>query len=198
MRAGRPQCVVIGGPNGAGKSTAAPELLRDTIGIDAFVNADVIAQGLAGFDPESAAFEAGRVMLRRIRELAEARADFAIESTLSGKSLAALLTRFVGVGYDVHVLYLWLPAPDLSVARVRQRVLMGGHDVPEVVVRRRFLKSLRNFDRVYRPMAATWRVYDSSIVGARPVIADGVLGGSIQVVDEAKWRAVRSLVEEGA
>src|SRR5512133_3437614 len=146
----RPQCVVIGGPNGAGKSTAAPDLLRDTVGIDAFVNADVIAQGLAGFNPEAAAFAAGRVVLRRLRELAAARADFALESTLSGRSAAGLLTRLVGIGYDVHVLYLWLPSGDFSLARVRRRVETGGHDVPEDVVRRRFIKSLRNFDRVYR------------------------------------------------
>ncbi|MBM3568847.1 MAG: hypothetical protein FJX46_08835 [Alphaproteobacteria bacterium] len=68
----RPQVVIIAGPNGAGKTSAAADLLRDTIGIEAFVNADTIAQGLAGFEPASAAQEAGRVMLRRLAELAGA------------------------------------------------------------------------------------------------------------------------------
>src|SRR5262244_3899348 len=117
-----PQCVVIAGPNGAGKTSAAADLLRDTVGIDAFVNADVIAQGLAGFRPESAAFEAGRIMLRRLAELAQAREDFAFESTLSGRSAVRVLSGLLGSGYVVHVFYLWLPSPDLSVARVRHRV----------------------------------------------------------------------------
>jgi predicted ABC-type ATPase len=112
--------------------------------IDAFVNADVIAQGLAAFSPGSAAFEVGRIMLRRIEELARAREDFAFESTLAGRSAHRLLTGLVGVGYDVHIFYLWLPSPDLAVARVRRCVEAGGHDVPEPVIRRRFSKSLVN------------------------------------------------------
>lgn len=101
----RPQVVVIGWPNGAGKTSAAPDLLHDTVGIDAFVNADVIAQGLAGFSPQSAAFEAGRVMLGRLRDLGRARADFAFESTLSGVSAAGLLADLANQGYDVHIVY---------------------------------------------------------------------------------------------
>lgn len=98
---GHPQAVVIAGPHGAGKTSAAPDLLRDAVGIEAFVNADVIAQGLAGFSPQSAAFEAGRVMLRRLRELASERGDLAFESTLAGRSAHGLLTDLVGLGYSV-------------------------------------------------------------------------------------------------
>lgn len=104
----RPQAVVIAGPNGAGKTSAAPDLLQDAVGIDAFVNADVIAQGLTAFSPESAAFEAGRIMLRRFDELSRTREDFAFESTLAGRSAYRLLTGLVGVGYHVHIFYLWL------------------------------------------------------------------------------------------
>lgn len=77
---------MIAGPNGAGKTSSAPDLLQEAVGIDAVVNADVIAQGLAAFSPESAAFVAGRIMLRRLHELVRAREDFAFESTLAGRS----------------------------------------------------------------------------------------------------------------
>jgi predicted ABC-type ATPase len=69
--------VVLAGPNGAGKSTTAPVLLRGKLGVDEFVNADTIAQGLSAFAPESAAIDAGRVMLRRIEQLAAQKRDFA-------------------------------------------------------------------------------------------------------------------------
>lgn len=95
VRSARPQCVVIAGPNGAGKSSSAPELLKDTVGVSAFVNADVIAQGLAAFQPETVAIDAGRIMLARIGELAEAREDFAFETTLSGKTIGQLLKHVV-------------------------------------------------------------------------------------------------------
>lgn len=197
MRAGRtPQAVVIAGPNGAGKTSSAPDLLQEAVGIDAFVNADVIAQGLAAFSPESAAFMAGRVMLRRIEELARAREDFAFESTLAGQSAHRLLTGLVGVGYDIHIFYLWLPSPDLAVARVRRRVETGGHNVPEPVIRRRFWKSLVNFDRLYRPVTTTWRLYDGSALGGRPLIAHGTGASEPVVLNETTWLEIRKRIEE--
>ena len=65
MNVKSPQVILIAGPNGAGKSTLAPYLLRDSFDLPEYVNADLIALGLSGFDPEGAAFEAGRVMLER-------------------------------------------------------------------------------------------------------------------------------------
>ena len=64
-----PDVVIIAGPNGAGKSTTAPLLLRDTLGVMEFVNADTIAQGLSAFDPDRAAMAAGRIMLGRLDDL---------------------------------------------------------------------------------------------------------------------------------
>jgi predicted ABC-type ATPase len=194
----RPQAVVIAGSNGAGKTSAAQDLLHDTIGIDAFVNADVIAEGLSAFHPESAAIEAGRIMLRRLKELARARNDFAFESTLAGRSAQHLLTGLSRHDYDVHIFYLWLPSPDLAVVRVRRRVDAGGHDVPEQVIRRRFWSSLVNFDRIYRPIATSWRLYDGSVLGGRPLIAFGRQRGALSVRDQEKWQAVRRQIEEAA
>lgn len=197
MSAGRtPQAVVIAGPNGAGKTSAAPDLLQDAVGIDVFVNADVIAQGLAAFSPESAAFVAGKIMLRRIDELARAREDFAFESTLAGRSAHRLLTGLVALGYDVHIFYLWLPSPELAVARVRRRVESGGHDVPEPVIRRRFWKSLVNFDRLYRPIATTWRLYDGGALGDHPLIAYGGEASEPVVLNEATWMEIRKRIGE--
>ena len=67
--------IVIAGPNGAGKSTTAPSLLRDTLQVSEFVNADTIAGGLSAFRPDSVAIAAGRAMLERIRQLAKAVRD---------------------------------------------------------------------------------------------------------------------------
>ena len=78
-----PDVVIIAGPNGAGKSTLAPALLRDTLHIFEYVNADTIAQGLSAFAPEDASFEAGRVMLGRLRNLAADGKDFSFETTLA-------------------------------------------------------------------------------------------------------------------
>ncbi len=68
-----PNVIVLAGPNGAGKSTAAPALLQGRLAVNAFVNADAIARGLAGFAPETVAMQAGRIMLARLKELAAGR-----------------------------------------------------------------------------------------------------------------------------
>ncbi|MEO8540498.1 MAG: hypothetical protein ABI577_12225 [bacterium] len=71
-----PYVAVIAGPNGADKWTAVPGLLEGLLGIDDFVNADVIARGLSAFNPEGAAIAPGRIMLTRLGELAAEGRDF--------------------------------------------------------------------------------------------------------------------------
>ena len=94
-RAARPSLVVIAGPNGAGKSTLAPVLLKDTLSVTEFVNADVIARGISAFAPENVAIAAGRLMLGRLRELAKQRTSFAFETTLASRSFAPWIRRLV-------------------------------------------------------------------------------------------------------
>lgn len=137
-------------------------LLRDEFGLLEYVNADTIAHGLSAFQPEKAAFEAGRIMLRRLQKLSMQRADFAFESTFSGRSHAPWLSRLRRGGYNFHLLFLWLRTPELAVQRVKERVSKGGHDVPEAIIRRRYQKGLQNFFKVYRPLADTWGLYDNS------------------------------------
>ncbi len=93
-----PKVVVLAGPTGAGKSTTAPRLLKGTLGVAEFVNADVIAQGLSGFSPERVVLQAGRLMLERINELAANRESFAFETTLASRSLATWLRALVESG----------------------------------------------------------------------------------------------------
>ena len=191
-----PNIVVVAGPNGSGKSTTAPRLLRDTLRVDEFVNADVIAAGLSAFSPDRVAFPAGRIMLRRARELALSRADFALESTLSSRSLAPWIKKMKSDGYVFHLLYLWLYSADLAVQRVAERVRQGGHDVPELIVRRRYARSLGNFFNIYRPIADSWLMLDNSAVDAPKPIAWRNVGGPIQIVRTGPWDRLRKEYEK--
>lgn len=182
-----PLVVVIAGPNGAGKSTMAPRLLQQALAVTEFVNADTIATGLSAFRPESVAIAAGRVMLTRLRALADARADFAFETTLASRSFAPWLARLRASGYRVHLAFLSLPDADLAVARVAERVRQGGHDVPEVVIRRRFTAGLRNFFAVYRSIADTWQMFDNTTPGAPRLVALGRKADEVSVVDAGAW-----------
>jgi len=155
----KPIVFVIGGPNGAGKSTSAEKVLGEVYKVAEFVNADVIARGLAAFDPASVAMKAGRIMLQRLGELADARADFAFETTMSSRTFAPFLRRLKSGGYEVHLLFVWLESADLAVQRVRARVISGGHHVPEHDICRRYTRAIHNLVELYIPVATAWTIY---------------------------------------
>ena len=188
-----PKLIILAGPNGAGKSTLAPFLLRDTLGIVEYVNADTLAAGLSAFQPESVAMQAGRIMLKRLHELAAERANFAFESTLASRSYAPWISRIRHDGYSVHLLFLWLRSAEIAIERVKERVRMGGHDVPEVVIRRRYRRGMRNFFGIYRPLADTWMVYDNSVAGEPQLIAGGVGQRSKDILQPDLWTSFREV-----
>lgn len=186
--AGRPPLVVIiAGPNGAGKSTTAPRLLQEALAVTEFVNADPIAIGLSAFRPESVALAAGRVMLTRMKTLAQAHQDFAFETTLTSRSFAPWLASLRASGYRVHLPFLSLSSPDLAVARVTERVRQGGHEVSAPVVRRRFRAGLRNFFALYQRVADTWQVFDNSALTGPRLMATGRAGEPAHVLDTEAW-----------
>src|SRR6516165_5195924 len=118
MEEEQPRVIILAGPNGAGKSTAAPALLQGTLGVLEYVNADVIARGLSGFQPDGAALEAGRIMLKRLHELVSQRENFAFETTLASRSFARWVPQWQQMGYAFHLVFLWLPSPDMAIKRV--------------------------------------------------------------------------------
>ena len=157
-----PLCIVIAGPNGAGKTTFAREFLLRDAGVINFVNADLIAGGLSPLRPELAALAAGRLYLAELDRLAQTRADFAFETTLSGQMLLSRLKRWKAAGYRIEIIFLRLPSPRIALRRIAARVKQGGHDVPRADVVRRFARGWDNFQTAYRSLADAWTVYDNS------------------------------------
>ncbi len=143
MASASPRAILIAGPNGAGKTTFAREFLPAEGNCPTFINADLIAQGLSPFRPETMAVEASRLMLERVRQMAAERQDFAVETTLAGRAYLRMIREWQGSGYQVELMFLQLPSADLAVERARQRVAQGGHNIPEPVIRRRFVAALK-------------------------------------------------------
>jgi predicted ABC-type ATPase len=194
MESRQPNLYVVAGPNGAGKSTFARLFLPEYADCREFVNADLIAAGLSPFNPESLALQAGKLMLRRIEALAETRADFGFETTLAGKSWVPFLQRLREQGYRLHIFFLWIPGPDLALARIAERVRAGGHSVPEEVVRRRFRRGLRNFFGLYAPLVDAWLILDGS--REEPALAVFSVAGMQIVFDRDLFARVQKEVRE--
>ncbi len=161
-------CYIIAGPNGAGKTTFATEFLPFEAKCINFINADLIAAGLAPFQPERAAIKAGKIMLRQINECIRKGESFAFETTLSGRTYLDKINEIKSKGYKIIIYYLKLAAVELAIERIKLRVAQGGHNIPEKDIRRRFERSWANFNTLYKPLADSWIIFDTS--GPQPKI----------------------------
>jgi len=157
-----PNLFIIAGCNGAGKTTASFTIFPDILNCKEFVNADNIAAGISPFNVEGVAIEAGKIMLMRIKELLEAKADFALETTLATRSYASLVKRAQAAGYSVTLIYIWLSSPEVALQRVKERVLHGGHNIPADVVLRRYYRGIKNLFNLFMPICDAWILADNS------------------------------------
>jgi predicted ABC-type ATPase len=169
--AGKPVLIAVAGPNGSGKSTFHEHYLAP-LGLP-FVNADLIARGMAAEGIPVTDYGAAKAAERRRLDLLASRQPFCMETVFSDKG-GSKLTFFRKArknGYSVVLIFIGLAHVDLSRMRVAQRVAAGGHDVPGAKIEARFPRTLENlanairfvdrvflldnssFDEPYRPVA---------------------------------------------
>lgn len=147
--------IIIAGPNGAGKTTFAKNFLPREARTLRFINADLIAAGLAPFNPESISFKAARLMLNELDEYTKSGESFAFETTLSGSHYLQRIQEWRNLGYVVKLWFIALSSPEIAISRVAERVAQGGHNIPEDVIRRRFKAGLENFLK-YQKAVNSW------------------------------------------
>lgn len=165
-----PSIIILAGPNGAGKTTFARSFLPQEANCLRFINADLIAAGLSPFAPDAVALKAGRLMLREIDDCVKQKESFAFETTLSGLGYLARIRKWRSNGYKVSLYFLALPSAETAILRVAARVKQGGHNIPESVIRRRFIAGLHNFDNAYKFEVDRWAKFDN--VGQRPLLIE--------------------------
>jgi predicted ABC-type ATPase len=189
-----PKFYLVAGPNGAGKTTFAREWLPKRIAWENFLNADMIAAEMCPADPDSVVFSAGRLMLERMAECEAAGLDFATETTLAGLSYVRIINRLREKGYETHLAFVWVREVEFSIARVAHRVRMGGHNIPEVVIRRRFKAGLRNLFNIYRPLVTSWQLYDNA--GGELIFVAEEIDGELTIHDATLYQSVLAQAEE--
>ena len=171
---------IIAGCNGAGKTTAFNTLLPKMLDCMEFVNADEIARGVSPFQPEKVAIEAGRIMLKRMRDLLANKVDFAFETTLSSKLFVQFIRNAQLEGYLISLTFFWLNNPELAIERVKERVACGGHNIPEDVIRRRYWAGINNLSKLYLPICDYWTIIDNSDAPFK-IIAKGFNNNNIKI-----------------
>lgn len=184
-----PTIYIIAGCNGAGKSTVANVILPQFLNCKEFVNADSIAAGLSPFQPETVSFQAGRIMLKRIKELIEHNTTFAIETTLTTKSYVNLLKKAKEKKYKIVLFYFWLNSVELALARIEDRVKKGGHNIPKDVVIRRYERSQENLVNLFIPICDKWYMRDNSNE-TYSEIAKGKFSKPTKIYKIEKWSII--------
>jgi predicted ABC-type ATPase len=184
-----PNLYIIAGPNGSGKTTFAKVFLPSYTKCNRFINADLIAYGLSPFSPEEVAIKAARIVLDQIKTLSNEKVDFAFETTLSGKTYLKILKEIKNKGYKIHLFFLWLPSVELALARIKDRVSQGGHNVPAEDVKRRFSRGIYHLFYDYKTLVDVWRLFDNSTTDPKLIAKDEY--GTLTVIDDGLYRQIR-------
>lgn len=185
----KPTCWIIAGPNGAGKTTFALEYLPEVANCQHFINADLIAAGLAPLAPESQLLAASRIFLAEIKARVAARQDFAFETTLAGRTYLKLIQQLRSAGWRVELIYLALPNVAMSRMRVAERVAHGGHNIPLEDIDRRFPRSLRNLLNKFGGLTDRTRCFMNS--GEIPELVFVQQGNERTVIDDRLFNILR-------
>jgi predicted ABC-type ATPase len=185
---------IIAGCNGAGKTTASFTILPEILDCKEFVNADEIAKGLSPFQPEKVSFEAGRIMLNRIKELLCEDENFAFETTLSTRSYKNKIIEAKEKGYRVTILFFWLQSIALAKERVKTRVSEGGHNIEPEVIERRYIKGIKNLFDIYLPIIDGALIFDNS-QGQHELLADKQIDGVLNIINQEKFNLLKSFYD---
>ncbi len=182
---------IISGCNGAGKTTASYTVLPEILNCREFVNADEIAKGLSPFQPETVALQSGRLMLERIDQLLKANLDFAFETTLASRSYVNTVKVAKELGYSVTLLYFWLASPEMAKERVKQRVLRGGHNIPEETIVSRYYAGIKNLFELYMPVVDYWMIVNTS-ESDYEIVAEGYSSNDIKVFNMDVFNKIKA------
>ena len=181
---------LIAGCNGAGKTTASFTILPEVLDCREFVNADEIARGLSPFQPETVAFEAGRIMLHRIGELFARGETFAVETTLATKIYQQKIVAARQQGYTITLIFFWLKSIELAQERVKTRVSEGGHSIEPEVIARRYQHGIDYLFDLYLPLVEEAFIFDNS--EGEPALIAEKLKGNFRIVNSFKYEQLKS------
>ena len=179
-------------PNGAGNTTFALKYLPRIASCYDFINADEIARGLSPLNFEAGLLKAGKIFLETLNQKIAERKDFAFETTLSGRTYLPRIVEWRKAGWNVTLLYLYIPNAAFSAQRVHQRVVKGGHDIPPEDIVRRYPRSIRNLF-AYADVCDRTMCFDNTGNSIIPIF-EKKFGRPLDVQDKERFSTIQGVL----
>ncbi len=188
----RPRLTFIAGANGSGKTTLTRwnAVFKEIPLLDP----DAIANALQATTSLLPPIAAARQVLKSAAEHLKKSESFAIETTLSGRNYLQMMLDAKARGFEVRLVYIGTESVEINLARIRNRVLAGGHDVPENDVRRRYQRSLENLSIAIK-RADDSILFDNSTSDGYRLVATLGSTGNRRFEPKPSWAAGAELMK---
>jgi predicted ABC-type ATPase len=170
-----PRLTIISGANGCGKTTLT-RWDRKTFASVPILDPDAIGKTLQSTVPSTLPIASARHVLNAAKQHVSRAESFAVETTLSGHTYLQMMVHARIRGFEVVLVYIGTENVEINLGRIRNRVLAGGHDVPEEDVRRRYKRSFKNLPTAIQRSDHTILFDNSSEEGYRLVAVIGTSG----------------------
>ena len=185
-------CYIVAGPNGAGKTTFALQYLPKIVSCNNFINADEIAKGVSPLNFEAGLLQASKIFLQSLKQKLASKETFAFETTLSGRSYLTQIPQWQYEGWNVVLIYLYIPSAEFSASRVLQRFEQGGHNVPADAIVRRYPRSIKNLF-LYSEVCDKTLCFNNKLGDVKPVFEKNK-NQPIEVLDSITYSKIMEIV----
>ncbi len=163
METFKPILIIIAGPNGSGKTTITSKILKhEWVENCVYINPDQIALDKFGdWNSPDAVLKAANFASDLREKCVLEKKNFIFETVFSSEDKIEFVEKAVSAGYFIRFFFVSTMHPSINSARITQRVLQGGHDVPITKIINRYYKSILNCSFI-ASMVDRLYVYDNS------------------------------------
>lgn len=186
-----PEMIVIAGPNGSGKTSVTQKFLHHEWAAGTlYINPDEVAQNKFGdWNSQEAILKAANFCAELREECLQNHTSFVFETVMSAKDKIDFIYKAKKNGFFIRLFFISTSHPSINAARITNRVMKGGHDVPITKIVSRYYKSLANC-RTVAPIVDRLYVYDNSIEDGEAKLLFRLVNGEMgkmYVADVPQW-----------
>lgn len=175
--------IVIAGPNGSGKTSVTQKFLHHEWAEGTlYINPDEVARDIFGdWNSTEAVMKAARYCADLREDCLRNQKSFVFETVMSAEDKVDFIIRAKQAGFFIRLFFISTAHPSINAARIANRVMKGGHDVPISKIISRYYKSIANCKTV-APVVDRLYLYDNSLDGQDAKLLFRLVNGKVKKI----------------